>query len=67
MEEEKILTEREIEVLSLLYKGYSNKLIAEKLFVTIHTVKFHLENIYRKLETHNRIQTIIKAIEMKIL
>src|SRR5690606_25724044 len=43
------LTEREIEVLKLVAQGASNPQIAEKLFITINTVKVHLRNILEKL------------------
>ena len=42
------LTEREFEVLQLVSQGYSNQEISKKIFVSSHTVKAHLENIYRK-------------------
>lgn len=51
-----ILTEREIEILEQISKGYTNKLIAENLFISTFTVKRHIENIYKKLQAHNRIE-----------
>lgn len=48
------LTEREQTVLKAMAEGLSNRAIAEKLWVTEQTVKFHLTNIYRKLEVGNR-------------
>jgi DNA-binding NarL/FixJ family response regulator len=48
------ITESELRVLRALAQGLSNKLIAKELFVTEQTVKFHLTNIYRKLEVSNR-------------
>src|SRR5262245_5153908 len=50
------LTEREIEVLVLVSEGYSNAELARLLWVTPQTVKFHLSNIYRKLDVSNRTQ-----------
>ena len=50
------LTEREIEVLALVAEGYSNAELARRLWVTPQTVKFHLSNIYRKLDVSNRTQ-----------
>jgi DNA-binding NarL/FixJ family response regulator len=50
------LTNREIEVLALAAQGYSNAELARLLFVTPQTVKFHLSNIYRKLNVSNRTQ-----------
>ena len=47
-------TEKELEVLSLLGLGFSNKEIAENMCITEHTVKAHLTNIYKKLGVKNR-------------
>ncbi|HVU76250.1 MAG TPA: response regulator transcription factor [Gaiellaceae bacterium] len=48
------LTEREVEILRLVAQGLSNKVIARQLWVTEQTVKFHLSNLYRKLDITNR-------------
>jgi DNA-binding NarL/FixJ family response regulator len=48
------LTSRELEVLQLVASGATNGEIAQKLWVTEQTVKFHLSNVYRKLEVGNR-------------
>lgn len=48
------LSSREIEVVSLITHGYSNREISESLYISIHTVKTHIENIFRKLEVKNR-------------
>ena len=48
------LTSRELEVLQLVAAGATNSEIAQKLWVTEQTVKFHLSNVYRKLEVGNR-------------
>ena len=48
------LTRSEREVLSLVSRGASNREVAEELFVTVHTVRKHLENAYRKLGVNNR-------------
>ena len=48
------LTKREISVLQELAEGLSNDAIAKKLWITRETVKFHVRNIYRKLEVSNR-------------
>lgn len=52
------LTKREMEIISLLSAGSSNQQIAGKLFVSEHTVKSHLYNIFRKINVHNRIQAL---------
>jgi DNA-binding NarL/FixJ family response regulator len=49
-----ILTAREIEVLQLLAEGHSNAQLAQMVWVTEDTIKFHLSNIYEKLEVANR-------------
>jgi DNA-binding NarL/FixJ family response regulator len=48
------LTKREVEILQLVAEGYSNSQLARMLWVTEQTVKFHLSNVYRKLEVANR-------------
>jgi DNA-binding NarL/FixJ family response regulator len=49
-----ILTAREIEILQLVAEGYSNAQLAQMVWVTEDTIKFHLSNIYQKLEVANR-------------
>ncbi len=48
------LTEREMAVLKAVAAGLSNQAVAKRLWVTEHTVKFHLTNVYRKLDVTNR-------------
>lgn len=55
------LSERETEILEQLSKGSTNKIIAENLFISPFTVKRHIENIYQKLQAHNRIELLKKA------
>ena len=58
------LTSREMEVLELILQNAPNPEIAEKLFISINTVKFHLKNLYEKLDVENRrqaVQLIIKS------
>lgn len=52
------LTDREEEILHLIRSGMSNKEMAEKLFVSENTIKYHIKNIYLKLDVKNRIQAI---------
>ena len=59
--EKVILTNRELEYLSLVALGYRNKKIAEKLFVTKSTVKKMLEIIYKKLNAKDRANAIAIA------
>jgi DNA-binding NarL/FixJ family response regulator len=55
------LSPREIEVLEHLSKGLKNQSIADNLFLSVSTVKKHIENIFTKLQVHNRIEAIQKA------
>ena len=55
------LTEREEEVLLYISKGYKNTEIAEKMFVSVNTVKTHIKNIFVKLDVRNRIEAANKA------
>jgi len=57
----KSLTHREIEILSLVAVGAKNEEIAGKLFVSSHTIKTHLYNIYKKLSVSNRLQATLWA------
>ena len=59
--EKMVLSVRETEILQQLSKGYTNKRIAEKLIISPFTVKRHIENIYQKLQAHNRIELLDKA------
>ena len=61
------LTSREIEVLKLVVKGYNNNQIAQSLFISVHTVKAHLECIYRKLNVHNKVQAAIYVVINNII
>jgi DNA-binding NarL/FixJ family response regulator len=60
------LTEREVEVLALVAEGYSNAELAQRLWVTRQTVKFHLSNIYRKLDVTNRTQASLWAQQARL-
>jgi len=55
---ERQLSRRETEILQLVITGISNKDIAEKLFISIHTVKTHLYNIYKTLKIRNRVEAV---------
>ncbi|PTJ91019.1 response regulator transcription factor, partial [Mammaliicoccus sciuri] len=56
-----MLTEREMEILLLIAKGYSNQEIASASHITIKTVKTHVSNILSKLEVQDRTQAVIYA------
>ena len=56
---EKNLSNREAEVAELVSQGLSNREVANRLFVTEKTVKFHLTNIYKKMDVKSRAQLIV--------
>ncbi|EPH12932.1 DNA-binding response regulator [Facklamia sp. HMSC062C11] len=57
------LTKREIEVLQLIAKGYTNQAIADTLFISLKTVKTHVSNILAKLQVDDRTQATIYAFQ----
>lgn len=59
---QKGLSQREAEVAELVSKGLSNKEVANQLFVTEKTVKFHLTNIYKKMAVKSRAQLIVWCV-----
>jgi len=61
------LTDREIEVLHLIAAGLSNQEIANKLFISLNTVRTHTKNINNKLNTHSRTQAVAKARELGVI
>ncbi len=65
--EEISLTSREIEVLEQLSKGLKYNAIAENLFLSPGTIRKHVENIYAKLQVHNKLEAIQKAKNNKLI
>jgi two-component system response regulator DegU len=61
------LTPREMEVLGLLMKGYTNPKIAQTLYISLGTVKNHIEHIFAKLEVSDRTQAVVRAFELGII
>lgn len=59
------LTSRETDVLDLLCKGFSYKMIADTLFVSQDTVRSHIKSIYRKLEVHSKSEAVVKALKFR--
>ncbi len=57
------LTPREIEILGLLTLGASNEVIAEKLFISPHTVRTHLNHIFRKIKVTSRLEASLWAMD----
>lgn len=62
-----ILSTRELEVLELVAIGLANKQIADKMHISLHTVKTHLQRIYKKIEVSRRTQAIAKAKQMGLI
>jgi DNA-binding NarL/FixJ family response regulator len=56
------LSERETEVLSYVAKGYQDKEVAEKFFLSVETVRKHLRNIYQKLHVRSRTEAVLKYL-----
>jgi DNA-binding NarL/FixJ family response regulator len=61
------LTEREVKILKLLVKGYSNKEISNTIYISVDTVKAHLKHIFEKLGVDCRTKAAVKAIEHNIV
>lgn len=61
------LTPRELEVLQLLAEGLPNKRIAQRLSISDHTVKFHLDTIFGKLDAHSRTEAVTRAVRLGLI
>ncbi|MFC1879740.1 LuxR C-terminal-related transcriptional regulator [Chloroflexota bacterium] len=61
------LSERELEILTLIAAGLKNKEIAEQLIISLNTVLYHIKNIYRKLGVNKRTLAIAKAKEINLI
>lgn len=61
------LTERERDVLRCMVDGLNNNEIAEKLVISLGTVKFHVSNIFHKLGVDSRVETVKMALEQKLV
>ena len=66
-DENESLTDREIEVLKLIVEGLSNKLIADKLYVSVRTVDTHRSNIMKKVKTKNTAELVMYAVKNKLI
>lgn len=61
------ISEREYRVLELLVAGHSNKEIADRLCVSVNTVKTHLSHLYAKLDVSRRTQAVRRARELRLV
>jgi LuxR family maltose regulon positive regulatory protein len=61
------LSERELEVLGLFSEGLTNREIADRLILSLNTVKAHASNIYGKLGVHSRARAVVKARALGLL
>ncbi len=61
------ISKREHEVLELMAQGLSNQEIADKLFVSLNTIKTHSSNLFLKLEVKRRTQAVQKGKELRLI
>ena len=61
------LTPREVEVLTALAAGLGNKAVARRLAISPHTVKFHIESLFRKLGAQTRAEAVAKGLRRQIV
>jgi ATP/maltotriose-dependent transcriptional regulator MalT len=61
------ISKREMEILQLMAQGFSNQEIAEKIFLSIHTIKTHASNLFVKLDAKRRTQAISRAKELGLI
>jgi DNA-binding NarL/FixJ family response regulator len=60
-----LITPRELEILTSIAEGLSNKAIARRLEISQHTVKFHIESLFRKLDARTRAEAVAKGLERR--
>ncbi|BAU29801.1 DNA-binding NarL/FixJ family response regulator [Aneurinibacillus soli] len=65
--DQEILTEQETRIVRMIARGLSNKEIAYHLNIASETVKYHIKNVYRKLEVNNRVKALQRAKDLNIL
>lgn len=61
------LSSRELQILQLLVRGFSYKMIAAEISISVDTVRFHIKNIYDKLHVHSATEAVSKAIRDNII
>jgi DNA-binding CsgD family transcriptional regulator len=60
-----LLTPRELEILAAIAEGSSNKTIAQRFGISLHTVKFHVESLFRKLGARTRAEAVAKGLDRR--
>jgi len=60
------ISEREFDLLHLIYNGSTNQQIADKLYISLNTVKKHINNMYLKLDSHSRSSTLARLRELML-
>lgn len=61
------LTPQEITLLKLLIEGHHKKTAAREMEISIHTISFHLKNIYEKLQVHSKTEAVAKVLREKVI
>jgi LuxR family maltose regulon positive regulatory protein len=61
------LSERELEVLQHIAEGLTNREIADRMYLSLNTIKVHTRNIYGKLGVNNRTQAVSRARDLSVL
>ncbi len=67
LEENYQLSEREKEVLQWLVNGYSYKMVAAQLFISLETVRSHVKKIYEKMHVNSKTEAVAKALKGKMM
>lgn len=62
-----LLTPREVEILAMVGDGASNKAVARRLGISAHTVKFHLEAVFRKLGVATRAEAVARGLRQRLI
>lgn len=67
VDHERVLSQRELEVLQLVAEGASTSEVAERLYISAKTAKNHLANIYEKLDAGDRTQAVVRALRLGLI
>lgn len=61
------LTDRETEILKFLDEGYTHEEIAGEIYISVATVRYHIKNIYQKMDVNNKILALRKAKDLNLI